>query len=108
MNAQPAPHRQSINTTCPICLTGELVFSPSDTACRSCGDTLVAEGSCWFDGRGIVQVQSAFLDRRGFPYVVVQARHGNHRLVSQSLMLREWQLRPDHVDNVRPAPAVAG
>lgn len=67
----------------------------------SCGDTLVEVGRCWFDGRGVVQVQSVFLDRRGFPYVVVQARHGNPRLVSQALMLREWQLRPDHVDNVR-------
>lgn len=93
------------NAACPICLTGEMVQTSRDTFCMACGDDLLQPGSCWFDGRGVVRVMASFLDRHGLPYAVVQARRGNPRIVSQGMMLREWQLRPEHIDN-RVAAAV--
>jgi hypothetical protein len=99
VNAALNPRR---NTMCQICLTGVLVDGArGDGFCESCPDVLVREGSCWFDGRGIVRVQVAFLDRHGTPYCVVQHRQGAPRLVSQGLMFREWEYKPDHVDNGR-------
>jgi hypothetical protein len=54
VNAALNPRR---NTMCQICLTGVLVDGArGDGFCESCPDVLVREGSCWFDGRGIVRV----------------------------------------------------
>lgn len=94
LQSTPAP-----NVSCPMCLSGKLATNSRDTFCLSCGDKLVPEGSTWFDGHGVVQVIASFLDRKALPYCVVQHRNGVPRVVSQGLMLREWQCRPGHHDN---------
>jgi hypothetical protein len=90
------------NTMCPVCRTGKLIPSErGDTYCHACGDKLIQEGSCWYDGRGVVRVFASFLDRHAIPYCAVQHRRGAPRLVSQGQMLRQWEFKPDHVDNGR-------
>ncbi len=77
---------------CPLC-GGTLDSDARDTWCMDCGNKEIEVGTRWYDGRGIVEVLSSFPDRHGIPYCVVQHSRGNPRVVSQGLMLRQWERR---------------